>query len=284
MPSAKRERQREGRQARAAAAAAEARRRQRIRTIRNFGIIVVVIIAVIFFLSLRSGDDKKPVATTDSSSASSAPPPAAFTYGTGPCPNPDGSSPRTIDFTAAPKDCLDPGKTYTATFDTTAGQLTVKLDTTTTPGTANNFIVLSRYHYYDGTQIFRTAQSIGILQGGSPHTNSSTDKGPGYALPDEGFDYNKLAAGTGSASGGPYTYAPGDLVMARTASANGAGAQFFFAVNDKTAGLNSQGVYVKFGSTTQGLDILQQILASAPADEQPPNPAVTINKITITES
>src|SRR5581483_10666481 len=201
MPSAKRERQREGRQVRAAAAAAEARRRQRIRTIRNFGIIVVVIIAVIFFLSLRSGDDNKPVATTDSAStASSSPAPAGFAFGNGPCPNPDGSSPRTVDFTDAPKNCLDPGKTYTATFDTTAGQITVKLDTTTTPGTANNFVVLSRYHYYDGTQIFRTAQSIGILQGGSPHTNSSSDKGPGYALPDEGFDYNKLAAATGSAS------------------------------------------------------------------------------------
>jgi cyclophilin family peptidyl-prolyl cis-trans isomerase len=283
MPSAKRERQREGRQARAAAAAAEQKRRQRFRSVRNFAIIVVVIIAAIFVLSRRGGDDKKPVTAGSSSSSSSSAAPAAFTFGTGACPNADGSSPKTIDFTAAPQKCIDPAKTYTATFDTTAGPLVVKLDTQTTLGTANNFVVLARYHYYDGTQLFRTAQSIGIIQGGSPHDNSTGDKGPGYTLPDEGFDYASLPQSANGATGGPYKYSPGDLVMARRAQANGASAQFFFAVNGATANLDSQGVYVKFGTATQGVDVLTVILATAPPD-QPPNPPVAINKVTITES
>jgi cyclophilin family peptidyl-prolyl cis-trans isomerase len=276
MPSAKRERQREGRQARVLAAEAERRRRQRWKTIRNFGLIVVVIIAVIFVISLRNGDDNK-VATTSSSTAAPVPIPAGFTYGNGPCPNADGSSPKTIDFTDAPQECIDPSKTYTATFDTSIGTVSVKLDTDTTPGTTNNFVVLARYHYFDGTQIFRTDQSIGIVQGGSPHTNTANDPGPGYDLPDEGFDYAAIGG-----TGGPYSYAPGDLVMARTSSPNGAGAQFFFAVTDKAAALDSQGVYVKFGTTTQGLDQLAFFLASEPA--QAPAHPVTINTVTITES
>jgi cyclophilin family peptidyl-prolyl cis-trans isomerase len=264
-----------------AAELAAQQRRQRIKSARNFGIIVVVIIAALFVLSRYNKSDKSQSTATSSSASAS---PAAFTYGTGACPNPDGSSPRTIDFTAAPQQCIDPSKTYTATFDTTAGKVVINLDPKTTPGTVNNFVVLARYHYYDGTQLFRTAASIGIIQGGSPHDNTASDKGPGYDLPDEGFDYALLPQGANGVTGGPYTYAPGDLIMARSAKPNGASAQFFFGVTDAVSGLNSQGVYVKFGSATQGLDVLQQVLASAPQDEAPPNPPVTINTVTITET
>jgi cyclophilin family peptidyl-prolyl cis-trans isomerase len=284
MPSAKRERQREGRESRRIAEAIAQKRRQRWRSVRNVGVIVVVIIVVIVVLSLRSGDDKTPVAaSSDSASSSSSTPPAVFTFGTGPCPNADGSSPKTIDFTEAPQKCIDPAKSYTATFDTSVGKIVVKLDTQKTPGTANNFVVLARYHYYDGTQLFRTAQSIGIVQGGSPHTNSSTDQGPGYALQDEGFDYSTLPlSANGQPTGGPYSYLPGDFVMARSSAPNGAAAQFFWAVNDKTASLDAQGVYVTFGTTTEGLDLLATFLASSPT-ESPATP-ITINTVTITES
>jgi len=269
--TAKRERQREGRQARLAAAQAEQRRRQRIRTIRNFGIIVVLIIVALFVLSRLGGDDKKETASTSSG-------------GTTACPEADGSSPRTIDFSSPPPNCIDPAKKYTATFDTTAGTVVVDLDSANTPSTTNNFVVLSRYHYYDNTQLFRTAKSIGIIQGGSPHTNSATDPGPGYSLTDEGYDYSTLSQGPSGATGGPYTYGPGDLVMARGGSPNSASAQFFFGVDDNVKNLDAQGTYVKFGNASQGLDVLQQILASAPQDEGPPSPPVTINKVTITES
>ena len=43
--------------------------------------------------------------------------------------------------------------------------------------TANNFIVLARYHYYDGTSMFRTDTSIDIIQGGSPHTQDASIRG-----------------------------------------------------------------------------------------------------------
>lgn len=285
MPSAKRERQREGRVARAAAEAAERKRRQRWRALRNYGLIVVAVVIAVVVLSRNGGDKKQPVAASSNSSSTSNTSTTVaagpFPFGSGACPNPDGSSPKTIDFTDAPQECIDPTKTYTATFDTSVGKVVVKLDTQKTPGTTNNFVVLARYHYYDGTTIFRTAQSIGIVQGGGPHTNTTADPGPGYSLPDEGFDYASLSQG-GQAVGGPYTYPPGALVMARTARPNGAGAEFFFAVNDKTASLNSQGVYVTFGSTTSGLELLQTFLDSEP-NETPAHP-VTINTVTIAET
>jgi cyclophilin family peptidyl-prolyl cis-trans isomerase len=283
MPSAKRERQREGRESRRIAEAMEQKRKQRWRSVRNVGLIVVAIVVIIVVLSLRSGDDKAPLATASSApSASSSAAPPIFTFGSGPCPNADGSSPKTLTFTDPPQKCIDPAKTYIANFDTSAGKIAVKLDAEKTPGTTNNFVVLARYHYYDGTQLFRTAQSIGIVQGGAPHTNSSTDSGPGYSLQDEGFDYASLPQSNGLATGGPYHYLPGDFVMARSAAPNGAAAQFFWAVNDKTASLDGQGVYVKFGTTTEGLDVLTLFLANSPT-ETPATP-ITINTVTITES
>src|SRR3954449_6428655 len=90
MPSAKRERQREGRQARQLAAMAEQKRRQRWRTVRNMAIVFVLIVGVIVFLSLRSGDKKDTSTVASNSTASNgttttAPPPP-FQYGTGACP------------------------------------------------------------------------------------------------------------------------------------------------------------------------------------------------------
>ena len=103
-----------------------------------------------------------------------------------------------------------------AIFDTTEGMIEVALDTKKTPNTVNNFIVLSRYKYYDGSYIFRTDPSIDIIQGGG----ASNSDDPGYSIKDE-------------ANG--FKYAEGDLVMARTAAPDSAGGQFFFVTGEKAA-------------------------------------------------
>jgi cyclophilin family peptidyl-prolyl cis-trans isomerase len=190
--------------------------------------------------------------STTSTTATSTPPTAApvrggtSIKGTTPCPNFDGTSAHVLSFAKPPPNCLQAGKTYTATFETNMGTVVVQLDTARTPETANNFVVLSLYHYFDGTALFRTDPSIGIIQGGSPHTQSNTDPGPGYTIQDEGSGY---------------TYAAGDLVMARTSAPNSAGAQFFFCVTSACSALDSQGNYVVFGHVTSGLSVLQNILA-----------------------
>jgi cyclophilin family peptidyl-prolyl cis-trans isomerase len=77
--------------------------------------------------------------------------------------------------------------------------------------------------------------------------------------------------------------------MARSQGPNSSGAQFFFGATDAVAGLDSQGTYIKFGSTTEGLDVLEAILGlhqdSDPANpgEGAPSRTVTVNEVIIEE-
>jgi cyclophilin family peptidyl-prolyl cis-trans isomerase len=281
MPSEKRQRQDEGRLERRVAQVSAAKKDQRRRQGRNLGILLVLLVGVGFLVSLRgAGDDDEATTTTTAAESSTTVEPATFTYGTGDCPAADGSSARTIDFEDAPQLCIDPAKTYTAVVETTKGTVTVALDTQTTPGATNNFVSLARYHYYDDTQLFRTNSEIGIIQGGSPHTQDNTDPGPGYTIPDEGFPDAVATAG----SGGPFSYVAGDLVYARPGGQpDSSSAQFFFCATDACSGLDGQGIYIEFGHVTEGLDVLQAILGASPEGEGRPNEAIAVTKVTITE-
>jgi cyclophilin family peptidyl-prolyl cis-trans isomerase len=277
MGTAKRDRQRANRQARLDAAVEAHRKASMRKRVLRIGAIVVLGLIVALVISFWPGGDDDPLVATDGTTttvadgSTTAPPDAAqgpFAYGTGECPAAD--APTTKTFTAAPKLCIDPAKSYTAVFATSAGTIKAQLDTTRTPGTTNNFVTLARYHYYDGSLFFRTDPSIGIIQGGG-QTNTEN---PGYSIPDEG---------------GRFTYTPGDLVMARSGAPNSGGGQFFFAVNDETSNLDSQGTYVTFGKVTEGLDVLERVLAShkAQADNPlggAPDPAVTVTTVTIEET
>ncbi len=265
---------------------AQKRRRRNTRVIPAI-VVVVVLAALGVFLTSTGGSSKKKVTTATTTAGKTTPTTAApgtaptaapvtggtKITGTTPCPSFTGSNPHVTEFAKAPPNCLSAGKTYTATIDTTMGKVAISFDTTKTPNTANNFIVLSLYHYFDGTALFRTDTSIGIIQGGSPHTQSASDPGPGYTIPDEGSGY---------------TYAPGDLVMARTSAPNSAGAQFFFCVTNACSNLNSQGNYVVFAHVTSGLNVLQNILALNV--NQPgglggaPSKLVLVKSISVTES
>jgi cyclophilin family peptidyl-prolyl cis-trans isomerase len=280
MPSDKRQRQDEGRLERRVAEFSAAKRNQRRRQARNLGILLILLLGVGFLVSLRGSGDDDEVATSSTTTAAEADEPTEFVYGTGECPAADGSSARTIEFADAPKLCIDPAKTYTAVVETTMGNVTFALDTQATPGATNNFVALARYHYYDDTALFRTNSDIGIIQGGSPHTQDNTDPGPGYTIPDEGFGDDVAVA----SSGGPYSYTAGDLVYARPGgSPDSSSAQFFFCATDACSGLDGQGIYIEFGKATAGLDVLQAILAASPEGEGAPSQTVTITKVTITE-
>ena len=215
-----------------------------------------------------------PATTAPAATApTAAPVPGGKLTGATPCPKADGSSPRITSFAAAPPNCLTPGKTYSATFVTTQGTIVVQLDTTKTPMTANNFIVLARYHYYDGTTMFRTDTSIDIIQGGAPTTQSASDPGPGYTIKDEGSGFK---------------YVPGDLTMARTSAPNSAGGQYFFCAGVSCSNLNAQGTYVTFGHATSGLPVLVKILALNQDESNglggAPRVLVTVKTVTITET
>ncbi len=257
MSTEKRERQKANRESSRLAAARNeqsARNRRRL-LIAVFGILVLTLLGAYLAFSgdddtvAGSSDNSDTAGTSDSADGND---PAATAEG---CPAEDGSSPRTIDFAAAQPMCIDPSQTHVAVFDTSEGEIRVELDSTNTPLTANNFVTLARWGYYDGTTLFRTDPSIEIIQGGSPHTESPSDPGPGYTITDEPtFDLDDSGNLTG-----PYRYVAGQLVMARSAGPNSASAQFFFTTGPNASLLDGQGVYVVFG-TTDDVDVLQEII------------------------
>src|SRR5664279_3642977 len=101
-----------------------------------------------------------------------------------PCPALDGSSARTTRFAKAPGTCIDATKSYTATLHTTKGSMVVTLDAADAPKNVNNFVVLSLYHFYDGTPFFRLVKDF-AAQFGDPSTHPSNAARFGYDIPDE---------------------------------------------------------------------------------------------------
>ena len=184
------------------------------------------------------------------------------------CPAVDKSDGPRLSFSSRPTWCLDGGTTYTAVFDTTEGEIRVVLDRERTPETVNNFVVLTRYGYYDDTSLFRFDPSIAIIQGGAPKTNDWSDPGPGYTIPDEGGQF--LPTSNGGLIG-PFTYQPGDLVMARSAGPNSSGAQFFFATGPEVGLLDAQGTYIVFGHADRaGQAVLEALMGLYRVDETSP--------------
>jgi peptidyl-prolyl cis-trans isomerase B (cyclophilin B) len=284
----KRERQKANRQIRLEELQRQQVRQKRKRTVTIWGGIGVLAVLVAFLIWFFNRDNSNTVATSDTSvvaatttepppnatSAASTVPgvttvPAPFAYGTGECPNPDGSSPKTTTFTAAPKLCIDPTKTYTATIETNKGSFTAVLDAAKAPGTVNNFITLARYHYFDSTPCHRIIAGF-VVQCGDP-TGKGTG-GPGYTVADE-----LPQAGE---------YKIGSLAMANSGP-NTNGSQFFVITGDQGAQLPPN--YSLFGQVTDGLDTTVKALDAAAnpdpsANGVPPKEPISISKVTITES
>jgi cyclophilin family peptidyl-prolyl cis-trans isomerase len=271
----KRQRQKANRQLKYEQEAKEVSRRRLTKRVLIGGGAAVLLLLFIFLLAWITGrgddDDDATVttvpATTAGPTTSGAPTSTvAFAYGTGECPPTTGSPTPVKTFTAAPKQCIDPAKTYTATIVTDHGNIVIALDPATAPGTVNNFVTLARYGYWNDTKIFRAAQSIDIIQGGGL-TNSDPF---GYTIPDEGSGW---------------TYPPGRIAMANTGQPNSGGAQWFITTGPNSANLDSLGTYTVFGEVTAGLDVAQQIqaLATSPTDDSM-TADVIVERVEITES
>ena len=180
-----------------------------------------------------------------------------------PCPEPDGSSPRTVKFSGPPPMCIDPAKSYTAEMVTTKGTMTIALDPERAPQTVNNFVFLARYHYYDGVSFHRIIPDF-VIQGGDPEGTGRG--GPGYRFADE------LPK--------PGRYEVGSLAMAN-AGPNTNGSQFFVISGPDGVRLPPQ--YSLFGKVVKGLDVVAAIEAVGTPSGSPKE-KVTIESVTITES
>jgi len=160
--------------------------------------------------------------------------------------------------------CIDPAKTYTATMVTNKGTMTIALDPLAAPLAVNNFVVLARYHYYDGVGFHRIIPGF-VIQGGDPQGTGRG--GPGYKFADE------LPR--------PGRYEIGSLAMAN-AGPNTNGSQFFIICGPSGMGLPPQ--YSLFGKVVDGLDVVAELEKAGSPGAGTPTQKVFMESVTVTES
>jgi cyclophilin family peptidyl-prolyl cis-trans isomerase len=191
-----------------------------------------------------------------------------FAFGTAPCPAADGSTAKPAAFEGAPKLCIDLAKSYSAEVVTNKGSFTIELDPTKSPGNVNNFVVLSRYGYYDGTGCHRVISDF-VVQCGRPGTDETA---PGYSVPDELPE--------------PNSYMAGMIVMANTGQPDTGGGQWFIITGAQGVALPPQ--YTIIGKVTAGMDTTVRALANladpTASNGVPPLVPIDIASITVTES
>ena len=159
---------------------------------------------------------------------------------------------------------IDTSKRYTATLDTSLGEIVIALDAVKAPNTVNNFVFLALHHYYDGVIFHRIINGF-VCQGGDPE--GSGRGGPGYRFEDE-----LPASGR---------YEIGSLAMAN-AGPNTNGSQFFVISGPQGARLPPQ--YSLFGKVVKGLDVVEKMQSVKTDRADRPLVDVVFNSVTITES
>ncbi|MHB1139962.1 MAG: peptidylprolyl isomerase [Microthrixaceae bacterium] len=258
-----------------------AARRRRLLTIAGAVLAIVIVIGAIVVLT--GGDDQEAAdgtstTLTDASSTSvpaggpadlPAPPAGATLTAATECPPADGSAERVQVFSGPPPMCIDTAASYTATFQTSLGDVTATLDAEAAPNTVNNFVVLSRYHYYDGVPFHRVVPGFVIQAGdgdGEPWGNNDLGYEIGDELPSDATAYTDYSLAMANA--GPDTN----------------GSQFFVVLPG--GGAQLQALYSSFGQVTEGQDVVDAIgaLGGAGDPQGRPSEAVLIESITITET
>jgi peptidyl-prolyl cis-trans isomerase B (cyclophilin B) len=149
---------------------------------------------------------------------------------------------------------IDTNKKYTATFETSRGNVVCELFPKDAPNTVNNFVCLSRDGFYDGTTFHRVIADF-MVQGGDPEGTGRG--GPGYKFADE-------------LQPGKYRkHQRGSLSMAN-AGPNTNGSQFFIThvVTDWL-----DGKHTVFGQVSSGQEVVDAVKQGD-----------TLKRVTITES
>ncbi len=118
------------------------------------------------------------------------------------------------------------------------GDILIELYPDSAPNTVANFKALAGKGYYDGL-IFHRVIADFMAQGGDPEGTGTG--GPGYKVKAE-FNDRKHKRGT--------------VAMARSASPDSAGSQFYICYGD-TPHLDGQ--YTIFGQVVEGMDVVDQI-------------------------
>ena len=159
-------------------------------------------------------------------------------------------------------------------IDTSLGELTIELDETAAPETAQNFIKYVEKKFYDGTIFHRVIDGF-MIQGGGMDT-AMKEKETDSPIKNEANNGLKNDLGT--------------VAMARTSDPHSASSQFFINIkgndflNHTSETHNGRG-YCVFGKVTDGMDTVTAIKSvatgSSGGHQDVPNEPIEIIKATV---
>jgi peptidyl-prolyl cis-trans isomerase B (cyclophilin B) len=118
------------------------------------------------------------------------------------------------------------------------GEIRIELFPEDAPKTVESFVTLSKKGFYDGLTFHRVVPGF-VAQGGDPKGDGTG--GPGYTLKAE-FNKKKHVRGT--------------VAMARSASPDSAGSQFYICFAPAP---HLDGQYTVFGQVVKGMEVVDQI-------------------------
>lgn len=137
------------------------------------------------------------------------------------------------------------------------GTIKIELYPKYAPNTVANFVNLVEEGFYNGNTFHRLVPGF-VLQGGDPEGNGTG--GPGYSIKGE-FRENGYTKNT-------LKHKAGIISMARSASPDSAGSQFFIVLADSqmiSASLDNK--YAAFGKVIEGMDVIKNIEDSAEVED-----------------
>jgi len=168
----------------------------------------------------------------------------------------------------APKERLDPEKTYDLVFKTNCGSFTVRLDLEKAPATSASLVSLAKSGFYDDMIFHRIVPGF-VIQGGDPTQTGSG--GAGYQTVDP--------------PPADSTYSEGVVAMAKTGSepAGTSGSQFFVVSGPSAASLPPD--YAIVGTVTSGMDTVKRIDGFGDPNDPAgaPTRPVVIESVTVDE-
>ncbi len=139
-----------------------------------------------------------------------------------------------------------------AVIETSKGDMVIEFWTDVAPKTVENFKKLSKEKFYDGTAFHRIIKGF-MVQGGDPLTKDKTKEAM-WGTGDPGY---KIKAEFNNRS-----HQRGVISMARSASPDSAGCQFFICHGDASF-LDQK--YTAFGTLIRGDDVLEKIATTPTA-------------------
>jgi len=159
-----------------------------------------------------------------------------------------------------------------AIIKTSEGEMTLAFWPDVAPKTVENFKKLARDGFYNGTAFHRIIKGF-MIQGGCPNTKAGASGMPGTG--DPGY---KLKAEFNAKA-----HVRGVISMARSASPDSAGCQFFICHGDARF-LDRQ--YTAFGEVVKGDDVLEKLANVATksgggGEQSTPTKRVAVESITI---